>query len=88
MKYVLIIMLFLEVMLGAALFAPIFADKTNNRDSLSRDNLDMAMLSPEQAEAQRLSNRNYRILFKSGTTILLLANTVGLVVFIKKLKHL
>ena len=88
MKYVLIILLFLEVVFGAAIFAPVFADKPDNRDSLSLSNLDMTMLSPEEAETRRKTNRTYRILFKSAATILLGLNTAGLVVFVRKFKHL
>lgn len=88
MKYILLILLFLEVLLGALLFAPVFADKKEDADALSRSNLDMAYRSPELIEADRTRNRNYRWIFKSATGLLLIANSAGIVWYVRQTKHL
>lgn len=88
MKYVLLILLFLEVLFGALLFVPVFADKNPDADALSRSTLDMVTQSPEQIEADRTRNRNCRWIFKSAAGLLLIANTAGIVWYVRQIKQL
>ena len=52
MKYILTLLLFFEILFGALLFAPIFEDKAQDPDALSRSNLDMVARSPAEMEAE------------------------------------
>jgi len=87
-KYTLVILLFFEVFLGILLFVPVFADEKEDRDSLSRSNLDMVMRTPEEMEAEHARNRRNRWTFKSAAGLLLIANTAGIFFYVRRLKHL
>ena len=88
MKYTLVILLFFEVVFGVLLFVPVFADPGDDRDALSRSNLDMVMRSPEQVEADHRNNRRNRWIFKSAAGLLLAANSAGIVFYVRQLKSL
>ena len=88
MKYILTLLLFFEVLFGALLCAPIFEDKKEDPDALSRSNLDMVARSPAQMEAEHQRNRRNRWIFKSAAGLLLIANSAGIVWYIRHLKHL
>ena len=88
MKYILTLLLFFEVLFGALLCAPIFEDKKEDPDALSRSNLDMVARSPAEMEAKHRQSRRNRWIFKSVAGLLLIANSAGIVVYIRRLKQL
>ena len=75
MKYTLVILLFFEVLFGALLFAPIFEDKKEDPDTLSRSNLDMVARSPAEMEADQQRTRRNRWIIKSAAGLLLVISS-------------
>ena len=88
MKYILTLLLFFEILFGALLFAPILEDKAQDPDALSRSNLDMVARSPAAMEAEPHRNTRNRWIFKSAAGLLLVANSAGVVFYIRRLKNL